>query len=112
MTKHEIDQTKVAKIKNKLKKLEEVLEQSDFITGNNLTIADFAYAVTLSVLAAVDPNIYSEFEKVSLYLKICKETIKDWEDVGESGLTLWEEWYNDCVDWTQNGSELKLSFRI
>lgn len=92
-------------IKETLCKLEEILQQSDFMAGNDLTIADFAYAVTLSVLRYVDTNILSEFKKLSSYLKRCKETIKDWDDIGETGSQLLGKYHNDCVNWTQNGSE-------
>lgn len=75
------------------------------MAGNNLTIADFTYAVTLSVLTSVDPDILSEFTKVTSYLMTCKKTIKDWDQISETGSQLLGEYHKDCVKWTQNGSE-------
>lgn len=94
-------------IQTHLKKLEEHLEEKDFMIGNSLTVVDLAYAITLGVLEAVDPDILLEFERVRNYFETCKESITGWEEVGASGLNLVRKWYNDCVDWTENGSEWK-----
>lgn len=94
----------MATIKMNLQKIADNLEGTDFLAGNYLTIADIAYAVTLSFLEVVGPEIFGEFEKVSMYLKTCKSSIKDWDHVCGSGLTLLGDWYRDLLLWTQDGS--------
>lgn len=103
-TKRTLDQDKIIAIKNVFKKLEENLEENDFLAGNHITIADLAYAVVLSFVEVVDADIFLDFGKISLYLKTCKSLIAGWDDVCEPGLKLLREWYTDLLDWTENGS--------
>lgn len=84
--------------------MEQNLELNDFVIAIYPTVADYAYAVTLSYLEILDPEIFSEFERVSFYLKRCKAEIKNWDDVCGPGLNLLVKWYDDLLNWTQSGS--------
>lgn len=82
----EPDQKKYQAMEEAVELLDVFLEKSDYVAGDKLTIADFAIAVTMSVieLAGFDLKKYSN---ISRWYAVMKSELPGW-DINEEGLNV------------------------
>lgn len=64
--------------------LEKFLEGQEWVAGDNITIADYALAVTTSNGEAFGLDV-ENYPNVSRWFKKCKETIQDYEELNQEG---------------------------
>ncbi|XP_029039557.1 glutathione S-transferase 1-like isoform X1 [Osmia bicornis bicornis] len=74
------------------------LEGKEFVTGDDLTIADFTISTTICVLQCFDFDI-GRYDNVAMWYNRCKELLDKFgfDEVHATGTKLFTEWYRANV---------------
>uniref|UniRef100_A0A1B6E3T1 Uncharacterized protein n=1 Tax=Clastoptera arizonana TaxID=38151 RepID=A0A1B6E3T1_9HEMI len=79
-----LDKEKQTKLDEALGFLDKYLEGSKFSAGDNITIADFTLAASISTIEAVGHS-FSSHKNVTKYYANCKSSLKGYEEVNQKG---------------------------
>ncbi|RWS16416.1 glutathione S-transferase 1: isoform D-like protein, partial [Dinothrombium tinctorium] len=84
------DQSKLDNLKDKLRILDGILAENDFVAGSTLTLPDISIAAYITTLAAVNFDIY-KFENISRWIKRLKSTLPDFSEINEKNVTRYKQ---------------------
>lgn len=80
-----IEEKNLKRLDDALNHTNNYLEKTKFIAGDNLTIADFAFAASLSTMEGAGHDIYSTFPNIKRYMDLCKKVMKGYTELNQQG---------------------------
>jgi len=95
-SKAKLDAEKVKKLDEALGFLETFLGDNKYATGDNLTIADLAFAATLATIESVGHDT-SAFEKVNTYFNRLKEDVQGYAELNQQGADQFGQWFRSMT---------------
>lgn len=87
---------KIKKLDEALGYLEEFLTETTYAAGNNLTIADFSIAASLSTIDSVGHDL-TAFPKINAYMSKVKDEIKGYAELNEQGAAQFGAWFKSTL---------------
>ncbi|CAG7832943.1 unnamed protein product [Allacma fusca] len=81
----QINPSDVAKLNQALKDTNSFLSETNYIAGNNLTIADFVVVTTLSTISACGHDVTSDYPAIKRYMDKLKTEILGFQELNQQG---------------------------
>ncbi|CAG7838156.1 unnamed protein product [Allacma fusca] len=94
--KQKIEPDKVKKLDEALERVSKYLDQTTYIAGNSMTIADFSTAATLSTIQECGHDV-EKLPSIKRYLTRCKEEILGWIELNQQGAEQYGQFIQNAV---------------
>jgi len=89
------DQARIDKMNEALDFVELFLKDGGYVSGKQLTIADFSLAASLSTIGAC--HDISKYAKITAYLEKCKAVMKGYDELNQQGAIEFSKYYKDAL---------------
>ncbi|KAL0275072.1 UNVERIFIED_CONTAM: hypothetical protein PYX00_003052 [Menopon gallinae] len=96
-----VDEEKLTRLKEAFEFLEIFMGDSEWMAGDDITIADYSLAVTVSTIEACGFDL-SEYTRISSWLERCKREMVNYEEANQRGANIFGQLVKEKLKMVQS----------